>query len=528
MFLARHGLSEPPGQYANESPDVIFHPRHHNAQDWSRVDPLVVETRIAQSAAVVTVTVMDYGAVGTLRAFAKSEDCGDWQPVAVRFGRETRASVAIPMDEDANLMADALENYRGRRPGADDDAEPKGNGMAGDGLTAFEEYRGFVIRGSTCEGDGQDPGEGSREGEHIRSAPHHKNLFVHTLDPELVPLIDNFAWSTGLSVHAICEPQYVNHATRIVNFTLQTAGLRQWRGHTISQAEPQHGVYVKAVPELDGDLVAIARGIDPQMIGPPRFTTAVEIVKPAPSAAAGGIEDPRVARYVAGSGPTLEALDFALRHELGHVVGIPHHSDTVTNWRIVSGKLNVTTLLSPLQTEGGAPDFSIVASDEALRAIAPDALLVEPGPECVESDNSAVYREGTFAGCLTQAIARRGQQNSGDHICPMRYRGAFGQYYEPPNATARFLWSGEVVTMAFSNYGGPREIGRLYVDAWGGRLLRYQSIYERPWLGHFCESTKGTGINDLRGDLNHNGNAARDKPCSTYLVVNDLAARGTS
>ena len=108
--------------------------------------------------------------------------------------------------------------------------------MAGDGLTAFEEYRGFLIRGATCEGDGQDAGEGSREDEHIRSAPHHKNLFVHTRDPELVPLIDNFAWSTGLSVHAICEPHYVNHATRIVNFTLQTAGLRQWSGHTISQA----------------------------------------------------------------------------------------------------------------------------------------------------------------------------------------------------------------------------------------------------------------------------------------------------
>jgi len=84
------------------------------------------------------------------------------------------------------------------------------------------------------------------------------------------------------------------------------------------------------------------------------------------------------------------------------------------------------------------------------------------------------------------------------------------------------------VTMAFSNYGGPKETGRLYVDAWGGRLLRYQSMYELALLGHFCESTRGTGINDLRGDLNHNGNAARDQPCSTYLVVNDLAARGVS
>ena len=78
-----------------------------NQQEWSRVEPLVVETAVPQRAAVVTVTTMDYGAVGRLRAFVKSEECGDWQPVPITFYPDTREFIAIPMDEDNNLMADA-------------------------------------------------------------------------------------------------------------------------------------------------------------------------------------------------------------------------------------------------------------------------------------------------------------------------------------------------------------------------------------------------------------------------------------
>jgi hypothetical protein len=149
-FFVRYNLGDLRGRYANDGPDVIFHPRDFGAQEWARIEPLVVETRTAQSAAVVTVTALDFGAVGELRGFVKAEGCGDWQPIPVHVGAETRDALAIPLDEDHNLMADALEPYRGRDSGADDDAEPKGNGMAGDGLTAFEEYRGFMVRGTSC------------------------------------------------------------------------------------------------------------------------------------------------------------------------------------------------------------------------------------------------------------------------------------------------------------------------------------------------------------------------------------------
>ena len=331
-------------------------------------------------------------------------------------------------------------------------------------------------------------------------------------------MLDDFAWSSGLSVHAICESHYVNNDTRVVNFTLQEAGLRTWRGLTISQVDPQHGLWVKPVEELEEGLVGVARPLRGNLMGPPKLTTVIEIVKPARVTPPEDM-DTRIASYL-NRGPNPRELDAALRHELGHAVGVPHHSDTITDWRVEPGRLNVTTRLSPYQTGGGPPEF------EFGDIPPPDWLLVEPGPECREEDSNVVYRDGAFAGCLTQTIVRRGQQNSGDDACPMRYGGADGDFYEAPDSTARFSWSNEAVQMGYSNYQGMVERGRVYVDAWGGRLLRYQIEAERDQLGRFCVKVKGTGINDLPGDRNHAGDAGRDRPCSSYLVVNDVAARG--
>jgi hypothetical protein len=70
-----------------------------------------------------------------------------------------------------------------------------------------------------------------------------------------------------------------------------------------------------------------------------------------------------------------------------------------------------------------------------------------------------------------------------------------------------------------------RDLPGHLVDAWGGVLLRYRNDQDRDGSGRLCTRLDGSGINDPAG-LDHNGSAARDKPCADYLVVNDLAARG--
>jgi len=527
VFFEKYNLAQWRGSYANDGPDLVFDSWNLGDQDeWSRIEPHVVETATPRSAATVTVTAMDFGAAGKLRAFVSSEGCGGWQPVAIRVGTRTRDAVAIPMDEDDNLIADALEDYRGRGPGVDDDAKPNGNGMGGDGLTAFEEYRGFLVRGVGCGIEetrasysqsrltNQSQVSGWSD-VHVRTNPGRKDLFIHSPDAELALAAPAFADATGLQVHLICEQHYVDNASRMVNFTLHQAGQRTWQGRQIALEEPQHGLRLEPVARLGlrGVAIPVAEGY----LGPPKFTLSVQVTKPGfgTSCAACLLE------YG-------EFIHTAI-HELGHSVGIPHHGDGVENFRVVPGRQNITTGLSLQQHAGGPPDFTLPNSLPAAASnfyAAVDgrnyltSLLVEPGGDCVEgAEDADYYKDGRFAGCRATSIARRGQQNSGDFECPMRYSGS--HYYEAPGTVAEFRWTDRVA----SKYIGRLERGFL-VDAWGGTLLTYRNDLDRDGTGRMCTLVTGTGINGLPGNQNHAGDAGRDKACADFIVVSDLAARG--
>jgi len=518
IFYAKFpALAHLKDSYLDTDPDVIFDREQFNAADWSRIDPQVVETARPQGAATVIVTAMDYGAVGRLRAFAKSDECGDWQPVTIQVGTSSAAFVAIPRDEDHNFMADAIAEYRGLDPDADADADPRGNGIAGDGLTAFEEYRGFLVRGADCGESAEalaevsaapsaDPGGGT---EHVRTPPHHKNVFVHADDPLLATLVPEFAWATGVSALAICEPGYGDNAYRVVNYTLHETGPRAWLGRALTLDQPQHGLWLHRVDETDTGGLGVALGNPADAMGPPKFTIEVQVAKP--------LWDPnlsRAARVYMGY-PTLEDLLIATRHELSHAVGVPHHADDVVDWKILSGKLDVTPYFSVYQRPGGAPNL-MQTVDEALK---PQILMVEPGSACTRSDLDAAYedeQQTAFVGCLTTEIVRRGQQTSGDVMCPMRYEG--GGRYEPPGTETRFL-SNRLVYYTYGNVKSAK------VDLWSGNLPTYKSQYEVRPLDRLCRKPAGTGINALQGDLNHAGDAGRRRSCSDFVVVKDAAAR---
>jgi hypothetical protein len=468
-FLASHELERLSGGYANDGPDVIFHPKHYRAQDWSRVEPLVVETARPQHDATVTVTTLDYGAVGRLRAFAKSEECGDWQPVPIKFYPDTREFIAIPMDEDNNLMADVLEDYRGRQSGTDDDAEPKGNGMAGDGLTVFEEYRGFLTNATGCSD--------ILLNEHARTSPQTKDLFVHTLDPDYAQLLPLFAWSSGLAVHGICEQQYVDNDTRIVNFTLQGAGLRRWHSAEVSGDVPQHGLHIEntQLDEFYGVTCSDALCVTDSAIGPPAKTYIIRVDKSGFSATGSALA---------------RSLAHTVTHELGHAVGIPHHSDTVTNWEIQPGRRDI----------GGG---SVIA----------------PGGDCVDPEFGStaiigLYLNDEFVGCLVSSVlVRQGGQRSGDLECPMRY--AHGTFHEAPGSDTRRIE--DVRANRDSNGGSGRPTKFPF---WTGRFLLYDNDHDIAGLGRLCARRTGTGLNDAgRADANHAGDAPRS--CADHIVVND-------
>jgi hypothetical protein len=198
-------------------------------------------------------------------------------------------------------------------------------------------------------------------------------------------------------------------------------------------------------------------------------------------------------------------------HELGHAVGMPHHGDTAENWRLVPGKGNVTPRFSVSQRDGGPPS--------ATPGSALNALLIDPGPACQEWSLFAATRDGRFVGCISLALVRRGQQNSGSFDCPMRYAiQDEGVFYEPPGTTSSFASTGWVKTrFAEADW---------LVDAWTGRFVYYDPVGDATPEGPFCTNATGTVINEGRGDENHAGDAGRRRACVDFLVVNDVAARG--
>ena len=527
-FLAKHQLDQLPSAYANDDPDVIFHPQHHKAADWSRVSALVVETARPQTAAAVTVTTLDYGAVGRLRAFVKSEECGGWQPVPIKFYPDTREFVAIPMDEDNNLMADALEDYHGRQSGADDDAEPKGKtGTAGDGLTVFEEYRGLLTSSGECAtaervarqiagGAAGGPAERPVVDSHVRTKPGVKDLFVHTPNPDLEMLLPHFAWASGLNVHPICEAHYSGNPeiewgphgatrtgdlgthstdrTRVVNFTLQFARVRQWRNHMISQDVPQHGLYLLGRQPPPG-LAGVVCGDDlphcnGRNLGPPMFASVVLVDN------------------AIGGSTTLLKLLATTTHELGHSVGLPHHGWKVENWTFVLVRWN-------------------------KQWVSEQPSVVPPGPDCVDSrqqpslEFQGVYFKSAFLGCFTTTVIARNAENSGEAECPMRYSFGPDSFREAPGSTA----DSYAVTKAdgISNPNGNGELGPWYrlgsphdIRLWHGQFLKYDNSLDHEALGRFCLVNKGTGLNGLPGDQAGDSQVA----CMDQLVVNDNLLRG--
>ena len=285
--------------YPNNGPDLIFDPKDfEDTGVWKRTAWDKVETVELVTSISVPITALDFGAYGRLKAVATPR-CGPGKPVKIRVGGQERQFVTIPMDEDGNLIADRMDkpnngktawDYKGD-PGRDDDQIPKGNGIQGDGFTAFEEYRGFIRSDGHCGDPKQDI--------HFRSDPTKKDLFIAPENADLASIARKFGDATGLTVYLICPRHYNNK--RVVNFTLQDNRIREWQGKTLSQEEPQHGLSFVQKESAQYDLEGYEK-----RIGSPKYVNSVEIGTKFSS--------------------QNEEISLGL-HQLGHAVGIRHHGE---------------------------------------------------------------------------------------------------------------------------------------------------------------------------------------------------------
>lgn len=218
----------------------------------------------------------DYGAYSTVEATA--ENCCplkyvDEQNVTGPVTPE-QAWVKVPKDDNNNQIADGYVGTAGPSPDIDKKDNPKatddlddhpvGNGVAGDGLSAYEEYRGFFM-----------------QGRHHRTSWKKKDLFIY--DRANLPLL-NFPSKSGIECHFISEDEY--DANRVINFHSGNANVVK-----------QHGLLMET-SAINPDYGGLTSGI-----GPPKNVEWVRIQS------AGSISG------------------WAVPHELGHATGVRHHGD---------------------------------------------------------------------------------------------------------------------------------------------------------------------------------------------------------
>jgi hypothetical protein len=105
-----------------------------------------------------------------------SQDCGGMAVIKAVFPSGTAAAgtwvFVIPADSNHNGIPDIWEakfcpNNTCQDPKADNDTGPLSPSQTGDGIAAFDEYRGFIVSGV-----------------HVSTDPRQRDLFVHLVNPQ--------------------------------------------------------------------------------------------------------------------------------------------------------------------------------------------------------------------------------------------------------------------------------------------------------------------------------------------------------
>jgi len=294
MDLNTHLQSGP-----QDSPD-LFLPAGDNAHSNCSDDPSgsgkfwgTCTTKRAVSQQVFTVASRDFGSFSALEA--SCDGCialkppANWKQGVPAEAFEANAArqeqlCEVPPDDNDNQIGDAWI-WELLRPGIsakdDKDAVPPGNGVEGDGLSAYEEYRGFHVKGH-----------------HLRTEPDTKDLFIDNRDN--LP-IHEFEKSR-LALHEVNEHELQG---RRINFN-------QGHAHVVDQ----HGVILVNKKLSKGTVGTTDHGVYDLLmgrIGPPKYVDEVQVD-----------QSQLIMTFKWG---VVDHTHFTVAHELGHAVMIRHHGE---------------------------------------------------------------------------------------------------------------------------------------------------------------------------------------------------------
>lgn len=241
----------------------------------------VMESDGPVNGGAIDIRAKDYGAWGKLRAEAQID--GAWEPIPIE--KSTQGFLTVPVDTEANKVADEYERKNKVKRAAEWDAEvlPTLNGTTGDGFSYYEEYRGMLVGG-----------------QHQRLDPNTKELVVENQA--------GGAAKPGISL--------LGAASKLKVLVLNPGELREDRvanaNSTLARTRNQHGLRLKNVPLPEGTLgQALPVGDTGKR---PATCTEVQI-------------DLAQIQALPSPIPVSEELNNTVAHELAHGIGAGHHGE---------------------------------------------------------------------------------------------------------------------------------------------------------------------------------------------------------
>ncbi|MBL8295796.1 MAG: hypothetical protein JNN08_28395 [Bryobacterales bacterium] len=386
------------------------------------------ETRTGEFEKVTAkVTPFDYGGWSTIRVTAEMPD---GSKIVGHLRGATEQDVRLPKRAPDSKIADAWKKEKGVDLADDDDKEgfPSGlQGCDGDGLTLYEEYRGFM-----------------ENSEHIEGDPNRKDLFIYNNGGPIIDFgISLFATQTFLveGVHKRLTKAEVDLENRIIN--------ENWTPDA-AHAVDQHALIINSDPARTAIVWDGGQG----KRGRPKIVKAIDI---APDQ-----EDVRDWSYVGvfptEGGGTYESVWLGARtvlHMLLHAVGVEHHGpadldrfvDLTFLWPEDPGNtygrpvfVHTEYGLITLLDERTGADFAPTYLAARQRAVERDMAWVDSRHSGPLHDALVSYLKGSS---LTLLLGLWNGPHSGAEDCPMRrhyadaYPSASGQgdYFLVPPGT---------------------------------------------------------------------------------------------
>jgi hypothetical protein len=256
----------------------------------------------------LSVSSFDGGAYGRMKIVAHLDD--GRAVLAHLEGKSEGMNITLPFDEDENHIADVWEDakgVKGKAPTVDEDTEPLGDRNNGDGLTLWEEYRGFL-----------------EDGKHIRTSPKRKDLFIcDEIGGRSKKGINRFAALTKLDVHHNLTVDELDY-TRIINRN---------RSADSPHVVDQHGLLIEKFTYTDEDYIGLAAGRGP---GTPKTIDRIVLAHNIPD---------KVTRNIGNSIGVTKTYEYyapTVAHELLHACNVWHHGarDKTVYWKskTVDGK----------------------------------------------------------------------------------------------------------------------------------------------------------------------------------------------